>query len=124
MKLSPMLGKNAPREREKTLKWNGWGFNDTEFLMNKKGDAYVNGKDRYVLSGKQLPDFRGYFEEVIGLNVEHQSLPQTFSEMKKKIPKPKLFQKCLDELKEAGNPYKHISFDDECRLLHGNFLNF
>jgi len=88
--------------------------------MRKDGEAYVNGTDRYILSSKQLPDFRDYFEKYVGLDVEHKVDPQTFAEMKPKIPKSKICQEFIDELYKMGKPYKHLTFDDECRLLHGH----
>jgi alkyldihydroxyacetonephosphate synthase len=88
--------------------------------MKKNGEAFVNGTDRYVLSSKELPDFRDYFEKYVGLNVEHKVDPQTFAEMKPKIPKARVCKEFIDELYKMGKPYKMLSFDDECRLLHGH----
>lgn len=88
--------------------------------MHKNGEAYVNGTSRYVLSGKYLPDFRDYFEKYVGLNVEYKVDPQTFSEMKSKIPKSRICKEFIDGLEKIGKPYKFLSFDDECRLLHGH----
>ena len=33
--------------REKALKWNGWGYNDSSFHINEKGEAMFLGK-RYI----------------------------------------------------------------------------
>ena len=30
--------------REKSLKWNGWGYSDSGFLVNEKGQATFEGK--------------------------------------------------------------------------------
>lgn len=30
--------------RQELLKWNGWGYNDSKFIFNKKGQAEFTGK--------------------------------------------------------------------------------
>jgi len=115
---SPDVGKNAVREKERLLKWNGWGYKDTEFLMRKDGMVYVSGK-RYLLSGKNLPGFRYYIERHCGVNCEEQSPPQTLAQMKKKISKPRVNKDFMDALEKEGKPYKFITTDEEARLFHG-----
>lgn len=30
--------------RQELMKWNGWGYNDSKFLLNKKGQVELTGK--------------------------------------------------------------------------------
>ncbi|KAL0477891.1 alkyldihydroxyacetone phosphate synthase [Acrasis kona] len=113
------IGINAMREKERLLKWNGWGYKDTEFLMHDGGDVYVKGGRYPVLSGKILPHFRDYIERVLGCNSEAQSPPQTLAQMKSKIHKANLNEAFVKELQEAKS-YKFFTTDDEARLLHSH----
>jgi alkyldihydroxyacetonephosphate synthase len=87
--------------------------------MDTKGDCFVSG-NRYVLSSTFIPAFRPWIEKFCGLDVKFESPAQTFADMQKKIDRPKLHQPFLDALQQAGNPYKFLVTDDECRLLHGH----
>uniref|UniRef100_A0A5F9DAA2 Alkylglycerone-phosphate synthase n=1 Tax=Oryctolagus cuniculus TaxID=9986 RepID=A0A5F9DAA2_RABIT len=33
-----------PKKRQEIMKWNGWGYNDSKFFFNKKGQAELTGK--------------------------------------------------------------------------------
>uniref|UniRef100_A0A8D2AQN9 Alkylglycerone-phosphate synthase n=1 Tax=Sciurus vulgaris TaxID=55149 RepID=A0A8D2AQN9_SCIVU len=33
-----------PKKRQEVMKWNGWGYNDSKFFFNKKGEAELTGK--------------------------------------------------------------------------------
>lgn len=35
---------SIPKKRQELLKWNGWGYNDSKFTFNKKGQAEFTGK--------------------------------------------------------------------------------
>ncbi|KPP58856.1 alkyldihydroxyacetonephosphate synthase, peroxisomal-like [Scleropages formosus] len=39
----------VPRRRQEVMKWNGWGYSDSRFFFNKKGQAELTGK-RYRMS--------------------------------------------------------------------------
>jgi alkyldihydroxyacetonephosphate synthase len=115
----PGLGANIPNQRQRLIKWNGWGYKDTEFLMDENLDCLVSG-NRYILSGKFVPMFRPWIERFCGVDVKYESPAQTFEQMEKKISKPIVYEPFLDALKQAGNPYKYLTFDNETRLLHGH----
>ena len=34
--------------REEVLKWNGWGYRDSGFVVNDKGNIEFTGKGRYL----------------------------------------------------------------------------
>ena len=112
------MGTGIPNKRQKLAKWNGWGYKDTDFTMDEKKDVYVTG-DRYVLSGKCIPDFRPWFENFTGLDTRYASPAQSWPEMQQKIHKPVICKPFVDELKQA-NCFKYLSFDDEVRLMHSH----
>jgi alkyldihydroxyacetonephosphate synthase len=117
---SPNFGKNLVTKKEKETKWNGWGYKDTEFLLRKNGVSYVTG-NKYLLSGKNLPNFRGYFQYEAHVDFNDPSPPQLFVDIAKKLPQePILCHEFLEELKQIGSPYKEISFDLENRLYHSH----
>uniref|UniRef100_A0A2R8MAJ2 Alkylglycerone-phosphate synthase n=1 Tax=Callithrix jacchus TaxID=9483 RepID=A0A2R8MAJ2_CALJA len=33
-----------PKKRQEVMKWNGWGYNDSKFIFNKKGQIELTGK--------------------------------------------------------------------------------
>ncbi|XP_053554469.1 alkyldihydroxyacetonephosphate synthase, peroxisomal isoform X2 [Bombina bombina] len=61
----------APMWQE-LLKWNGWGYNDSKFTFNKKGQAEFTGK-RYKLSGMVLPALRDWMEKTFGASLDHRT---------------------------------------------------
>ncbi|KAF0983696.1 hypothetical protein FDP41_007611 [Naegleria fowleri] len=112
------MGASIPNKRQKITKWNGWGYKDTDFVMDEKRDVYVTG-DRYILSGHYVPDFRPWFENFTGLDTKYPSPPQSWEEMQKKITKPIICKAFVDDIKQA-NCFKFIAFEDEVRLLHSH----
>nr|CAD66418.1 alkyl-dihydroxyacetonephosphate synthase [Suberites domuncula]CAD79441.1 dihydroxyacetonephosphate synthase [Suberites domuncula] len=64
-----------PRERQEVLKWNGWGYKDSGFLINDKGMAQFLGK-RYAIGGQELPHFRKWMEENVQLDLSQTSFSQ------------------------------------------------
>ncbi|XP_053554468.1 alkyldihydroxyacetonephosphate synthase, peroxisomal isoform X1 [Bombina bombina] len=63
---------SIPKKRQELLKWNGWGYNDSKFTFNKKGQAEFTGK-RYKLSGMVLPALRDWMEKTFGASLDHRT---------------------------------------------------
>ncbi|XP_075685625.1 alkyldihydroxyacetonephosphate synthase, peroxisomal isoform X1 [Rhinoderma darwinii] len=63
---------SIPKKRQELLKWNGWGYNDSKFTFNKKGQAEFTGK-RYKLSGMVLPALREWMEKTFGASLDHKT---------------------------------------------------
>lgn len=62
-------------------KWNGWGFQDTDFFINENGDVQLDGS-RYLYSGKVMPSMRPWFEEHLGIDISNLEPAQPFSSIK------------------------------------------
>ena len=83
----PKLQEAADRfQLGSSLRWNGWGYLDTEFKVNDQKQIELTGT-RYASSGKVLPSFREWAETVIGLNIDDVSVEQ------KKMPVPAVVNK-------------------------------
>ena len=58
------------RNKEQWFKHNGWGFKDTEFVLDSDGLVRITG-NRYQFSGQKMPKFREWAENVVGLNISN-----------------------------------------------------
>ncbi|XP_053483040.1 alkyldihydroxyacetonephosphate synthase, peroxisomal [Ictalurus furcatus] len=110
----------VPKRRQEIMKWNGWGYSDSRFLFNKKGQAEFTGK-RYRLSGLILPSLKDWFEGTFGANLQHKS-PATASLNVSAVPPPTLNELFVEELKAAGVA---LSTGPEDRVFrsHGHCLH-
>uniref|UniRef100_H3DHT8 Alkylglycerone-phosphate synthase n=1 Tax=Tetraodon nigroviridis TaxID=99883 RepID=H3DHT8_TETNG len=108
-------GKTVPRRRQEIMKWNGWGYSDSRFFFNKKGQAEFTGK-RYRLSGLLIPGLKDWFESTCGANLQHKS-PATAILNSGAVLPPTLNDAFVEELKSTGLP---ISFEAEDRVFRGH----
>lgn len=92
------------------VKWNGWGFEDTELVLNQRGQVELMGT-RYLFSGRELPSLRAWMEANASLNIDWTS----FSQPHPTLPDPVMNQPFLDAIK---GHYGRISFSSPERLLH------
>uniref|UniRef100_A0A4W3IKB2 Alkylglycerone-phosphate synthase n=1 Tax=Callorhinchus milii TaxID=7868 RepID=A0A4W3IKB2_CALMI len=106
--------------RQEILKWNGWGYSDSKFTFNKKGQGEFTGK-RYRHSGMILPGLKEWMEKSFGASLEHRTTPRTTPNVDD-LPLPILNEEYLKDLKEVGVPFSH---DPEDRLIraHGHCLH-
>ncbi|KAL5009841.1 hypothetical protein ScPMuIL_012146 [Solemya velum] len=109
-----------PKRRQEMLKWNGWGYKDSKFFLNKDGHVEFTG-ERYQLSGKTLPQLRDWMIATVGISLDHKSPAQT-EITAADIPTPIRNEEFLAELRRTP-----ISFSDDCqdRLFraHGHTLH-
>ncbi len=106
-------GKQESKELEEAklpVKWNGWGFDDTELVLNSRGQVQLTGS-RYLFSGRELPSLRKWMEENASLNVDWTS----FSQPHPTLPEPVRNEEFLADIKDN---YSRISFSGPERLLH------
>ncbi|KAL7881852.1 hypothetical protein AOLI_G00087010 [Acnodon oligacanthus] len=117
---NPANATPVPKRRHDIMKWNGWGYSDSRFLFNKKGQAEFTGK-RYRLSGLILPSLKDWFEGTFGANLQHKS-PATPALNVSAVPPPNLNESFVEELKAAGVA---LSQEPEDRVFrsHGHCLH-
>nr|XP_033802067.1 alkyldihydroxyacetonephosphate synthase, peroxisomal [Geotrypetes seraphini] len=115
---APTAAGSIPKRRQEVLKWNGWGYNDSKFIFNKKGQAEFTGK-RYQLGGMVLPALREWMEKTFGASLEHRTTSQASLNV---VPPAIINEGFLHDLKASGISY---SFDTEDRVFraHGHCLN-
>merc|ERR1712137_903178 len=101
--------------KEDELKWNGWGYADTEFRLGDEGEVILAG-NKYSLSGKTFPKFRSWIEGFVdGIDVDEFVGPQEFEDIV--IPEPIVNQAFLDTI---NGRYGRIETGKEHRLRHGH----
>ncbi|XP_068429008.1 alkyldihydroxyacetonephosphate synthase, peroxisomal [Clinocottus analis] len=113
-------GKTVPRRRQEVMKWNGWGYSDTKFIFNKKGQAEFTGK-RYKLSGMIIPALKDWMEGTFGTNMQHKS-PATPILTSSAVQPPTLNEAFVEELKSIGIPFSHDA-EDRVFRAHGHCLH-
>ena len=69
------------------LRWNGWGYKDTAFVVTEEGDLMLAG-DRYELSGVPLPSFRPWVEAKLGLDMDLKSPARDMDVALSRVPPP------------------------------------
>ncbi|KAK6485045.1 alkyldihydroxyacetonephosphate synthase [Huso huso] len=112
--------RTIPKRRQETLKWNGWGYNDSKFMFNKKGQAEFTGK-RYRLSGMVLPALREWFEKTFGASLEHKT-PARSALNPSEVPPPILNEGFVQDLKGTAIPFSHEA-EDRIFRAHGHCLH-
>ncbi|XP_055348767.1 alkyldihydroxyacetonephosphate synthase, peroxisomal-like isoform X2 [Paramacrobiotus metropolitanus] len=106
-------------KRRLELKWNGWGYQDSKFLVNKKGQVEFSG-DRYGIAGQTLPSFRPWMISTLNIDLNFRTPSQPKPAPKDCAP-PVRNDKFLSALVETGIAW---SGDGEDRLIraHGHTL--
>lgn len=98
---------------EKELKWNGWGYEDTGFVVNDDGRIVLTG-NKYSLSGKVFPKFRPFIEsQMEGISVDEYNAPQETIE----LPPPILNHEFL---KAVEGKYARIETDRMICVRHAH----
>uniref|UniRef100_A0A665X3F1 Alkylglycerone-phosphate synthase n=1 Tax=Echeneis naucrates TaxID=173247 RepID=A0A665X3F1_ECHNA len=102
------------------MKWNGWGYSDSRFFFNKKGQAEFTGK-RYKLSGLIIPALKDWFESTFGASLQHKT-PATPILNSSAVHPPTLNETFVEELKSTGIPFSHDA-EDRVFRAHGHCLH-
>jgi len=95
------------------VKWNGWGYSDTAFVLNENKEIVLSG-NRYELCGVPFPKLRPWAEESFGLSVDDLS---PANPKHPELPAPIRAEEFLKEIE--GHYYK-LSFEDKDRVNHGH----
>ncbi|XP_051842098.1 alkyldihydroxyacetonephosphate synthase, peroxisomal isoform X2 [Antechinus flavipes] len=111
---------SIPKKRQELMKWNGWGYNDSKFIINKKGQIELTGK-RYPLSGLVLPTFREWLQNILGLNLDQRTTSKA-SLNASDVPPSVVKEDFLDDLKETSISYSQEA-DDRVFRAHGHCLH-
>ncbi|XP_023574948.1 alkyldihydroxyacetonephosphate synthase, peroxisomal, partial [Octodon degus] len=111
---------SIPKKRQEVMKWNGWGYNDSKFFLNKKGQLELTGK-RYPLSGVALPTFKDWIQNTFETNMDQKSTSKA-SLNPSDTPPSIVNEDFLHELKETSISYSQEA-DDRVFRAHGHCLH-
>lgn len=111
---------SMPKRRQEVLKWNGWGYKDSKFKVNKDGQVEFTG-ERYKLSGQTMPMLKEWMMATVGISLDHKT-PAQPELTAKDIQAPIKNKDFIGDLRRTG-----ISNTDDCqdRLFraHGHTLH-
>ncbi|OAD62044.1 Alkyldihydroxyacetonephosphate synthase [Eufriesea mexicana] len=107
----------VPKERQKLLKWNGWGYKDSEFRMNEKYIIEFTG-NRYPIGNTQLPYFTQWVKDTFGVDPTKKNVSQS---LPTSLPKPIISSDLLDAIRELKIEYSLKGVDRLVRA-HGHTL--
>lgn len=109
-----------PKRRQDLLKWNGWGYKDSRFLLNKDGQVEFTG-ERYKLSNQVLPNMRDWMIATVGVSLDHK-VPAQSELVASDIPIPIINQGFVEDFKRLGVSF---SEDPQDRIFraHGHTLH-
>eukprot|EP00051_Salpingoeca_urceolata_P007868 m.101232 g.101232 ORF g.101232 m.101232 type:complete len:756 (-) comp15448_c0_seq3:111-2378(-) len=102
-----------PEHRQDVLKWNGWGYRDSFFKLNDAGLMMFTGT-RYELSGEEMPQFRQWMEDTMGMDVNVMAPAQ------ERVPD--VAAPIIDHafLKDIEGHHAGLSTQTEDRLFHSH----
>lgn len=106
----------SQRSLDQALKGHLWGYDDTEFRLNDRGNVELTGA-RYQLSGFEMPLFKPFVEDILGHSIDwNERKPMNAAPS---IPIPVAnsdFEKGLSELLEEHQQ----SAEPRVRLVHSH----
>ncbi|PKK29631.1 alkylglycerone phosphate synthase [Columba livia] len=105
---------------QELLKWNGWGYNDSKFIFNKKGQAEFTGK-RYRLGGMVLPTFKEWIEKTFGASLEHRTTSRASLNVND-VPPSIVNEEFLQDLRATKISYSQDA-EDRVFRAHGHCLH-
>ncbi|XP_012938011.2 alkyldihydroxyacetonephosphate synthase, peroxisomal [Aplysia californica] len=98
----------VPKRRQELLKWNGWGYKDSKFFVNKDGNMEFSG-ERYRISGFTMPAMREWMINTIGISLDHKA-PAQPEIPAANIPLPVKNEGFLSDIRKTS-----ISASDDCQ---------
>ncbi|XP_043463911.1 alkyldihydroxyacetonephosphate synthase [Leptopilina heterotoma] len=117
--IGPTEVKSAvPKVRQDLIKWNGWGYKDSQFSVNESERVLEFTGNRYSIGNKQLPYFTAWAQEKLKVDLDSK---RSVQDLPKNYPEPILSAKLLDAIKETGIEYS-IEGTDRLVRAHGHTL--
>lgn len=109
-----------PQRRQDLLKWNGWGYKDSKFFLNKDGHVQFSG-DRYKLSGKVMPGLRDWMGKTVGIDITHTT-PSQKEILAADLPRALINEEYLKAI-QAHNISHSLEPQDRLFRAHGHTLH-
>ncbi|XP_030759246.1 alkyldihydroxyacetonephosphate synthase-like, partial [Sitophilus oryzae] len=115
----PVIVKSViPKHRQDLLKWNGWGYKDSQFVI-RDGVAYFTGQ-RYSIGNLTLPHLAPWVISVLNIDLNKYNV---FNDLPKEsdYPPPKLTKEIYEKLEKLNIPHS-IKVIDRVVRAHGHTL--
>nr|XP_012144006.1 PREDICTED: alkyldihydroxyacetonephosphate synthase isoform X4 [Megachile rotundata] len=106
-----------PKERQELLKWDGWGYKDSEFRVNEKEIIEFTG-NRYPIGNKELPYFTQWVKDVFDVNLSTYAPAQP---PPTNLPEPIVSPELLEGIRDLKIEYSTKGIDRLVRS-HGHTL--
>lgn len=84
--------------REKLLKWNGWGYNDSKFAVTNDFTIYFSG-NRYPIGSLKLPYFKQWVQDIFDLDFTSRRVAKSMPTV---YPEPILNDAFMDDIKNEN----------------------
>ncbi|XP_076758899.1 alkyldihydroxyacetonephosphate synthase isoform X2 [Xylocopa sonorina] len=104
-------------KRQELLKWNGWGYKDSEFRMNERNIIEFTG-NRYSIGNTELPYFTQWVRDMFDVEPHKKCDPQP---MPTNLPEPIISTELLEAIQELKIDYSLKGIDRLVRA-HGHTL--
>jgi len=95
---------------------NVWGFKDTRFFINQKGNVELSG-NRYALSGQELPRLLPWIQRILGNNVD--AADTAISKYPTHIPEAVVNAPFMESIEKIFQSEEIVN-DGKIRLRHGH----
>ncbi|KAM7295826.1 hypothetical protein ISCGN_021072 [Ixodes scapularis] len=105
-----------PRRRQDLLKWNGWGYKDSKFVVDGTTHHVSFTGDRYKIGNKTLPHFKSWVESALGVDLS-VLLPAKQPPSDQDLPSPVVNEAFVDAVRRQGIVY---SSDGQDRLFRAH----
>lgn len=123
-KVAPKIPSSIPKKRQELLRWNGWGYEDSGFVLNNLGTeqhpkyVFTFSGSRYEIASADLPHFYDWACTTIGVHPGKKKDPQG----EPSYPEPILNEGFVNGLKNTSMTF---SFEGMDRLFraHGHTLH-
>ncbi|XP_076380263.1 alkyldihydroxyacetonephosphate synthase [Megalopta genalis] len=107
----------VPQNRQDLLKWNGWGYKDSEFRVNNKNILEFTGH-RYPIGNQELPYFTEWVKDVLNVDITVKNISQPIPT---NLPDSFLSSELLDAIQALNIEYSTKGIDRLIRA-HGHTL--
>ncbi|GJQ82270.1 hypothetical protein Trydic_g19468 [Trypoxylus dichotomus] len=108
-----------PKKRQELLKWNGWGYKDSQFVV-KDAMLYFTG-DRYPIGGHSLPYFTQWVQDTLNVDVTKFQKIRT-PPPPERYPTTNVPKELFDRLNQMDLSYSTDGLDRLMRA-HGHTLH-
>uniref|UniRef100_A0A1I8GBL3 Alkylglycerone-phosphate synthase n=2 Tax=Macrostomum lignano TaxID=282301 RepID=A0A1I8GBL3_9PLAT len=104
-----------PKHRQDLLKWNGWGYQDSQFAVTNQRTLTFTGQ-RYQLSGSEMPALVEWMEKALGASIDQRS-PAKFTRPENIPPPVQVNADFMSAIRQLGLSHSDAGPD---RLFRGH----